>query len=230
MRLIHTCIQAGVQFPHWRRTLALVLLVAVLLPLALIGYVNAAAQPHAYSDFTQAPVEPVAIVFGAGVTPNHDLTPMLADRVQTAANLYQSHLVSQVLMTGDGSTITLDEVNPMRRYAEARGVSTQDIVMDYAGFSTYESCYRARYIFGVRRAVLVTQRYHLARALYTCRMLGIDAVGVGAPDWGVYPDELMTAYSAREAGAILKALWEVQIAHPLPTYLGPYEGWRLHDS
>ncbi len=102
--------------------------------------------------------------------------------------------------------------------------------MDYAGFSTYESCYRARVIFGVTRAVLITQRYHLPRALYLCRNLGIDAVGVGTRDWGVYSDGLMTLYSFREVPAIMKALWEVHITHPTPTYLGPYEGWRLGGS
>ncbi len=118
----------------------------------------------------------------------------------------------------------------MRRFAEARGVAKPDIVMDYAGFSTYESCYRARAIFGVTRAVLVTQRYHLARALYLCRSLGIDAVGVGTGDWGIYSNELMTLYSFREVPAIMKALWEVNVTRPTPTFLGPYEGWRLHGS
>ncbi len=214
---------------RWRDLLLIVLLIAIL-SIALIGYVNLSVEPHTIADIEQAPSEPVAIVFGAGVYSNHSLTPMLADRVQTAADLYASRSVSQILMTGDGSTAALDEVNPMRQFAEDRGVSHEDIVMDYAGFSTYESCYRARYIFGVRRAILVTQRYHLARALYTCRGLGIDAVGIGTPDWQVYPKALMALYSAREAGAILKALWEVNVARPLPTYLGPYEGWRLRSS
>ncbi len=213
----------------WRIVL-LVVLAVLLSPFLLILYVVAAALPHSYNDAAQAPAEPVALVFGAGITPNRNLTPMLADRVKTAVDLYQKHEVKQLLMTGDGTRATHDEVTPMQRYASARGVPRQDILLDYAGISTYDSCYRARYVFGVRRAVLVTQRYHLPRALYTCRALGIDAVGVGTPDWGLYSDALMTSYTFREALAILKALWDVHIAHPVPAFMGPEEGWHPGGS
>ena len=112
----------------------------------------------------------------------------------------------------------------MRQYAVSRGVPEADIALDYAGFSTYESCYRARRIFGVDEAVLVTQRFHLSRAVYTCRHIGINAVGLGTPDWGSYRAALLLRYSLRETLATLKALWDVHVLRPFPTFLGPFEG------
>ncbi len=215
---------------RWFRRLARVVLLAGLTALALIGYVLAVTHTWSYGEAEQVPAEPVAIVFGAGIYGRNNLSPMLADRVQTAVQLYEMHRVRKILMTGDSSRTTHDEATAMQRYAVARGVPAQDIALDYAGFSTYESCYRARVIFGVTHAVLVTQQFHLPRAIYTCRELGIDVVGVGTRDWGVYSDDLMLTYTTREALAILKALWELHITRPLPTVLGPYEGWRLKGS
>ena len=88
----------------------------------------------------------------------------------------------------------------------------------------YDSCYRARVIFGITHAVLVTQRFHLPRALYTCLQLGVDAVGLGTPDWGVYSSGVMAYYSVRESLATFKALWDLHITRPPPTFLGPFEG------
>jgi vancomycin permeability regulator SanA len=199
-------------------------LVALLTPLALVAYVPVATLTRSFDDSATVPTEPVAIVFGAGIGGGDDLSPMLADRVQAAVDLYRAGRVRKLLMTGDNSSVSHDEVSPMRRYAIARGVPAEDIRLDYAGFSTYDSCYRARVIFGVTHAVLVTQRFHLSRALYTCLQLGVDAVGLGTPDWGVYSDGLMSYYSLRESLATLKALWELHITRPPPTFLGPYEG------
>jgi vancomycin permeability regulator SanA len=148
---------------------------------------------------------------------------MLAGRVQTAAALYHSGRVGKLLMTGDNSRPEYDEVSSMKCYAVGLGVPADDVALDHAGFSTYESCYRARAVFGLERAVLVTQAYHLPRALYTCRGLGLDAVGLGAPDWGTYPEALLLRYSLREAVATLNALWQVHVARPEPTFLGPRE-------
>jgi vancomycin permeability regulator SanA len=89
-------------------------------------------------------------------------------------------------MTGDNSTISYNEVMAMKQYAHNLGVPIQDILLDYAGFSTYESCYRAHKVFDLHRAVVITQRYHLPRAVYTCRQLGVKAVGLGTPDREIY--------------------------------------------
>ncbi|MCC6629397.1 MAG: YdcF family protein, partial [Chloroflexi bacterium] len=162
--------------------------------------------------------------FGAGVRPDGTPSPMLADRIQAAVRLYQTGRVQKLLMTGDNGQPDYNEVAAMRRAAIAAGVPAADITLDHAGFSTYESCYRAAAIFGVREAVLVTQGFHMARAIYTCRQLGVDAVGLGTPDWGVYSPQLMATYTLRETLATLNALWQVHLTQPAPTYLGRFEG------
>jgi vancomycin permeability regulator SanA len=127
-------------------------------------------------------------------------------------------------MTGDNGTPEYNEVVAMQQYAERLGVPNKDIKLDYAGFSTYESCYRARAIFGIEKAVLITQKYHLPRAVYTCNKLGIDSVGLGTPDWGKFQDDSMRFYTQREILAVIKAILELHIVRPKPTFLGPFEG------
>jgi vancomycin permeability regulator SanA len=155
---------------------------------------------------------------------------MLADRIRAAVELYKNGQVGKLLMTGDNSSVDYDEVTAMRRYAIERGVPAGDIVLDYAGLRTYDSCYRARTIFGVSRAVLVTQSFHLPRAVYTCRALGVDAIGLGTADWGIYSSRLMRRYAMREAIATLNALLEVHLIHPRPRFIGPFEGMGRHDD
>ena len=197
----------------------------------LVAYVVATTHAYRYADPAQVPVTRVALVLGAGVVGDYP-TPSLAERVEGAAQLYRLGRVQKLLMSGDNSRQDYNEVAAMRRYAMELGVPAGDITLDYAGFSTYESCYRAREIFGVRQVVVVTQHYHLPRAVYTCRRLGIDAVGYGLPDWTrdrahmtiAYSRRDQVRYSGREVLAILKALWQVHVTRPLPTYLGPFEG------
>lgn len=209
---------------RYRRWLLLGMLLVLLLPIVLIGFVAWRTGRYRYVDTAQVPAERVVIVFGAGVRPDGRLTRMLSDRVSAAIELYQRGRVQKLLMTGDNSTTSYDEVTAMQNFALARGVPAEDITLDYAGFSTYESCYRARAIFGVERAVLVTQRFHLARAVYTCQTLGVTAVGLGTQDWGAYRETLLVQYTLREVLATLKALWQLHVTRPLPTFLGPFEG------
>jgi SanA protein len=120
----------------------------------------------------------VAIIFGARIYPNGRLSAMLADRVRTGADLYHAGKVEVLLLTGDNSQVEYNEPEAMRRYALRLGVPDAAIVLDYAGFRTYDSCYRARDIFQVQDAILVTQAFHLPRALLICDSLGLDVVGV----------------------------------------------------
>lgn len=210
---------------RWHRAAWLLPLV-VILPLGLVALVTLTTQSYRYDDPALVPQQRVALVFGAGVRPDGTPTRMLADRVRAGAQLYLDGRVDKLLMSGDNSSVAYDEVSAMRRYAEQLGVPPEDITLDYAGFSTYESCYRARDIFGVQSAVLVTQRFHLPRAVYTCRALGIDASGVGTPDWGAYRAPVILRYRLREALATLNALWQLHVTRPLPTFLGPFEGIR----
>jgi vancomycin permeability regulator SanA len=204
--------------------LACLVLAGAILPLSLIAYVAWATSAYRYDELSSAPPARVAIVFGAGVRSDGTLSPMLADRVAAAIQLYQAGTIHKILMTGDNSRTDYDEVTAMRRYAVEHGVPFADITLDYAGFSTYDSCYRAAAIFGVTRALLLTQRYHLPRAIYTCRQLGVDADGIGTPDWERYSMRVIGPYAAREALATLKALWQVHVTRPLPTFLGQFEG------
>ena len=141
-----------------------------------------------YDAVSEVPGRPVAVVFGAGIDGDQP-SPALRDRLDAAVALYQAGTVPKLLVTGDNHSTGYDEVTVMRAYLMDHGVPAEDITRDYAGFDTYDSCYRARTIFGVESAVLVTQDYHLARALFTCRQLGIDVVGLAVPDWQHHPEQ-----------------------------------------
>jgi vancomycin permeability regulator SanA len=167
------------------------------------------------------PVHRVAIVFGAGLWRNGSPTPVLYDRVATAAELYFSGRVEKLLMSGDNRVVEYNEPWAMRTAAIELGVPEEDIVLDYAGRRTYDTCYRASAIFGLDEAILVTQAFHLPRALYLCNQLGLPSVGVEA-DQRVYRKSSMTIWTIRETIATLAALWDVHVAHPVPV-LGEFE-------
>lgn len=197
--------------------------------LAFVGarlWISAQTAAYRYASESQVLARDVAIVFGAGLEPGGTPSGMLADRLDAAIALQKSGRVRMLLMSGDNSRADYNEVAAMERYALGRGVGKDEIVLDHAGFNTYDTCYRARAVFGVRRAVLVTQEFHLPRAIYTCRGVGIDAVGYGTQDWGVYGVPMMVRYSIRETIADGHALMDVNWTHRLPRFLGPYVGMR----
>jgi SanA protein len=162
----------------------------------------------------------VAIVFGAGLWRDGSPTPVLRDRVATATDLYLSGKVEKLLMSGDNRVEDYNEPAAMRDYAMRLGVPEDAIVMDYAGRRTYDTCYRAREIFGLDSAILVTQSFHLPRALYTCHALGIDVQGVSA-DLRTYRRRSLAYWHTREAFATLQALLDVHILQPLPVLGNP---------
>jgi len=123
--------------------------------------------------------------------------------------------VEKILMSGDNRFITYNEPGAMRDYAVGLGVPKEDIVLDYAGRRTYDTCYRARHIFNVKEAILVTQSFHLPRALFTCNNLGINSNGVPA-DVRHYLRRSYAIWVAREIPATTVAMWEVWISRPLP--------------
>jgi SanA protein len=161
------------------------------------------------------PQRRVAIVFGAQVLPGGQLSAALANRVDAAIALYRAGKVERLLMSGDHREDTYDEPDAMRAYAITRGIPPGAILLDAAGLRTYDSCYRARSVFGIGpdEAILVSQEYHLPRALYTCSALGVRAEGfVAAPFYGPRAEE---AYR-REHLARWLAWWEVTISRPVP--------------
>jgi vancomycin permeability regulator SanA len=155
-------------------------------------------------------------VFGAGLNRAGGPSAMLYDRVATAVNLYFDDKIDKLLMTGDNSAVNYNEVEVMRKTAVDMGIPDEDIVLDYAGFSTWDSCYRARDVFGLSEATLVTQRFHLPRALYACKELGVQAVGVAA-DIQSYPTAIN---EARELPALLSTLVK-RVTNEKPRFLGP---------
>jgi SanA protein len=166
-----------------------------------------------YAD--ELPPERVAIVFGARVYPDGRLSSMLRDRVETGVQLYHAGKVQKLLMSGDNSNPDYDEPGAMRAYAISRGVPAADIQPDYAGRRTYDTCYRARNIFQLESAVLVTQDFHLPRALFTCRSLGVQAVGVTA-DLQPYTRRSLGWSMLREIPAKIVALLDVIRRQPAP--------------
>nr|WSX54701.1 YdcF family protein [Streptomyces sp. NBC_00974] len=190
------------------------LCVLALLPSA---WTHAAAGPRLRTT-ADAPAAEVAVVFGAGLW-NGRPSPYLAGRLDVAAELYRAGKVKVVLVTGDNSRTEYDEPDAMRTYLTGRGVPDARIVSDYAGFDSWDSCVRAREIFGVRRAVLVSQGFHIRRAVALCRAAGVDAYGVG-----VAQAHDVTWYygGTREVFAAGKAALDA-VFKPEPRFLGPKE-------
>ena len=155
------------------------------------------------------------LVLGAGIWQDKP-SPMLEDRLKTAIDLYKSDVAKKIIMSGDHGKKDYDEVNIMKDFAIKNGVPSKDIFLDHAGFSSYESMYRAKKVFDVKRMIVVTQKYHLYRSLYIANKLGIDAYGVGAD-----PRRYVGA-TYREAREILASNKDFIkcIIKPKPTYLG----------
>ena len=158
-------------------------------------------------------VEPseVAIVFGAAVYADGRLSSVLRDRMDTAITLYKNGKVEKLIVSGDNQEDHYNEPGAMMNYAISKGVALADIQPDYAGLRTYDTCYRARHIFQVDEAILVTQTFHLPRAIFTCRQLGINAVGTGAD---LRPYRGSRWYEFREVIATTRALWDVLRQEP----------------
>ena len=160
------------------------------------------------------PAQKVAIVFGAGLTRSGEATPVLKDRVETASKLYFARKVEKLLMSGDNRFINYNEPEAMRQYALALGVPNADIVLDYAGRRTYDTCYRARAIFGITKTILVTQKFHLPRAIFLCNMLGVEGMGVAAENF-TYRKRSLLYWNLREIPATLTAFAD-SVTRPLP--------------
>src|SRR5512143_3226340 len=163
---------------------------------------------------------PAAIVFGAGLTRSGQPTAILKDRVETGAQLYFSGKARVLLMSGDNRSLSHNEPEAMRQYALSLGVPSSAIVLDYAGRRTYDTCYRARAIFGLDSVLLVTQAFHLPRALFLCNALGLQAAGVEANNHRYWPP-LMLIWNVREQLATLGAFVDVYVSRPLPVLGSP---------
>ena len=162
------------------------------------------------------PPKQVALVLGASVRANGTLSTVLQERADKAIELYNIRAVSKILVSGDNSSVAHNEVYPVGKYLVSHGIPVSDIFLDYAGFDTYSSMYRAKNIFGVTSMIVATQRFHLPRALYIAHKFGIDAVGLDVSEVG---DNYFTN-ALREIPATVKAVFDLLIGR-IPYYLGP---------
>jgi SanA protein len=179
-----------------------------------------------------APKADAILVLGALVKADGIPSDMLHDRLQVALNLYNQQVLDKLLLSGDHGTKQYDEVNAMRAFMEQNQVKTENVFMDHAGFSTYESMYRARDVFKVKKVLIVTQEYHLKRAVYVARKMGLDAYGV-ASDLNNYGG--IERFKAREVAARNKDFLYTNFLRPKPTYLGDAipisgDGRLTHDK
>lgn len=165
--------------------------------------VDNAVRGRIYASFSDAPASPLALVLGAEVYANGNPSPALVNRLDTSIQLYRAGKVSALLMSGGNGSV---ETSAMRRYAQAAGVPDDAIRLDDGGLRTLSSCERARDVFHATRVTVISQAEHLTRAVYICDKLGLDAIGVVAPD---FPGPALWTYRLRERAAVLLAWWEV---------------------
>jgi vancomycin permeability regulator SanA len=209
---------------RWLRMLLFTVAALVIaVPAAVVGsglWLHRTARGHVY-PLASVPAAPVVLVLGAQVYPDGTPSPFLAARLDLARQLYAAGTVRAVLVSGDHGEWAYDEPGAMSRWLVDRGVPARQVVQDHAGFDTYDSCVRAKKVFGVDQLIVVTQSFHIDRAVALCRDAGIDAVGVG--------DESVKQFTVawdrgafRERLAGVKAAWDVATGRD-PVFLGPRE-------
>jgi vancomycin permeability regulator SanA len=196
---------------HPKLLLLLFCATLILVPSVIVTQVSSSQQSRIYAQANTVPEKPVAMIFGAGI--NRDGSPswMLADRVQAGVDLYKLGKVKQLLMTGDG--VSNAEISAMTNYAVQRGVPRSAIISDSEGLRTYDSCWRASNVLNIKSSVLVTQGYHLPRALYLCNSLGVNSVGLKA-GLESYPGQGW--FNFREYFATLGGWLDINFIHPNP--------------
>ncbi|HBL85128.1 MAG: SanA protein [Clostridiales bacterium GWF2_38_85] len=206
---------------HILLRIIIILLVLSFLMIAFVTginlYVKASVKAHIITPEAAAELNAdCIIVLGAYVMPNGYPSDMLEDRILRGIELYENGASGKIIMSGDHGQSEYDEVNIMKQYAVEKGIPSSDIFMDHAGFSTYESLYRARDIFLAKKVIIITQEYHLYRALYIAEQLGLEAYGV-ASNQHEYIGQ--TNRDIREILARVKDFGYC-IFQPEPTYLG----------
>lgn len=178
-----------------------------------VRFIRATAADHIYAE-SDVPAAPVALVLGAKVFPDGTPSPFLTARLDLAKRLYDAGRVEVIIVSGDNNAPEYDEPAAMRDYLINTGVPESKLIIDAEGFDTYESCVRARHVFNVSRLIIVTQSYHLPRAVGTCRALGIDAMGVGDDSARQHPSSWRRG-AVRDQLACLKTVIDL-VTRPVP--------------
>jgi vancomycin permeability regulator SanA len=201
--------------------LAVIVGAVLVVGLGPVIVVQAVGQTRVVAGLVDVPATDVALVPGAGLTAQGTPSVYLTRRLEAARALYAAGTVRVILVSGDNRTPYHDEPSAMRDWLLAHGVPDDAIVRDFAGLDTHDTCVRAKRVFGVTHAVLVTQDYHLRRALFSCAAAGIDVVGVGVSAESVHPRQLL-GWRLREVPASWKAAWDALTGRD-PVHLGPPE-------
>lgn len=208
--------------PDTRRVRLLrIVLIALAVPILVVLVANVvvlAGGDGSKRELRDLPHAQAALVLGAQVMPSGKPSVMLADRIQSAADLYEAGKVDKLLLSGDHGQWRYDEVGTMRHALVARGVKPADIFTDHAGFDTWDSAQRARRVFGVRSVIVVTQRFHMARALFDARRAGLHATGYDADRRKYGP--ILKKLEIRETLARVKAVADT-VTGADPRFLGP---------
>lgn len=192
-----------------RATLILILFIAL-----IFACIHLQADNYITSDTKDLTKKYTAIVLGAGLINEEKLSPIFKDRIDVAITLYKEGYVTAILISGDDGTAVHNEVNPAREYMLAQAIPSEAIFLDHAGFDTYSSMYRAKEVFLVHSAIVVTQSFHLPRAVFIARNLGLDAIGMSS-DLHRY----RLKNTARELLANVKAFGDILYGRQ-PKYLG----------
>lgn len=161
------------------KIIVILIFIGILIMLGINEYIKYSVKDKIITEKDITEDFNVALVLGAGLK-NGKPSPVLKDRLDTALMLYKNNKVSKIIVSGDHGNKNYDEVNVMKNYLKNEGVLSEDIFMDHAGFSTYDSIYRLREIFNVKKVIIVTQKYHLYRSLYIAKKLDVDAEGISA--------------------------------------------------
>jgi len=197
--------------------LVVVVLCVVALVVVVITNNNVRAKTDSaiFTELKDVPRTKVAIIFGAGINGDQP-SRYLKDRLDAGISLYKNHKVDKILLSGDNGRDEYDELSVMKLYCQKNGIDTAKIYIDYAGFDSYSTMYRAKYIFNVDTAILVSQKYHLNRCVYLGDELGIKSFGYSA-DRGAYPG--YKYYAFREKLSVTKAVLDI-MRNRKPKYLG----------
>ncbi len=194
---------------------ALLVILSILIIFGLEAYIQKETSYLIYSEITEIPSAKTGIILGASVHSDGKLSPILEDRVETAYQLYKQNKIENFLVSGDHRTDDYDEVNAIKNYLLKKGVPPEDITLDHAGFDTYDSMFRAKAVFAIEDAIVITQKFHLPRSLYIARNLDVKYKGFEAAPRAYTSSETI---KRREQLANFKALWEI-ITKQEPTTL-----------
>lgn len=188
--------------------LILLLTYLILIPILTLNY----GKNKIYTDISDIKGYEIAIVFGAGLKPDGTPNDMLKDRLDTATELYNEGKIEKILLSGDNSLVEYNEPQAMYDYLVfTKEIPPENVVRDFAGLRTYDTCARAKNIWKIDKAILISQGYHLSRAIFTCNTLGVQSTGYSATK-DIYIGE--TYYKIREILAIHKAVLDLYILHP----------------